>query len=254
MKSKRSIITITLLTVAISVVAKPNIIAHRGFWKTYGSAQNSISSLIKADSIGAYAAEFDVWLTADDSLVVNHDAVFQNVDIEKSDYAKIRNIHLDNGEIIPALSEYLMEAQKHPRLNLILELKSLNSPEREHLAALKIANMLSEYDLLSRTTIISFSLNACNSFSKLLPKSEIYYLNGDLTPKEIKDLGFTGIDYSGDVLKAHPEWVQESHELGLKVNVWTIDDDESLKYFKGLGADYITTNEPIKALEIFNID
>ena len=33
--------------------AQTRVIAHRGFWKTQGSAQNSITSLLKADSIGS---------------------------------------------------------------------------------------------------------------------------------------------------------------------------------------------------------
>lgn len=40
--------------------AQTRVIAHRGFWKTQGSAQNSITSLLKADSIGCYGSEFDV--------------------------------------------------------------------------------------------------------------------------------------------------------------------------------------------------
>lgn len=40
--------------------AKPKVIAHRGYWNTEGASQNSIRSLVKADSIGCYASEFDV--------------------------------------------------------------------------------------------------------------------------------------------------------------------------------------------------
>ena len=45
--------------------AQPKIVAHRGYWDIEGSAQNSVSALIKADSIRCDACEFDVWLTAD---------------------------------------------------------------------------------------------------------------------------------------------------------------------------------------------
>ena len=40
--------------------AKTGIIAHRGYWKTEGSAQNSIASLTKAQQLGIYGSEFDV--------------------------------------------------------------------------------------------------------------------------------------------------------------------------------------------------
>lgn len=61
----------------------PKIVAHRGYWKTEGSAQNSIRSLVKADSIGVYGSEFDVWLSADDKLIVNHDGRIGDIVIEK---------------------------------------------------------------------------------------------------------------------------------------------------------------------------
>ena len=39
------------------------IVAHRGHWNAEGSAHNSIRSLVKADSVGADATEFDVHVT-----------------------------------------------------------------------------------------------------------------------------------------------------------------------------------------------
>ena len=98
--------------------------------------------------------------------------------------------------------------------------------------------------MLERTDIIAFSINACLAFKKLLPDTRIYYLNGDLPPKSIKKLGLAGIDYSMGVLRKHPQWVKEAHELGLEVNVWTVDSEEDMKYFIGLGVDYITTDYP----------
>ena len=39
------------------VFAQSGVIAHRGFWKTDGSAQNSIAALLKADSVGCYGQQ-----------------------------------------------------------------------------------------------------------------------------------------------------------------------------------------------------
>ena len=59
--------------------AKPQtkVIAHRGFWETENSAQNSIASLKKAGAIKCYGSEFDIQMTADGVLVVFHDAKVQ---------------------------------------------------------------------------------------------------------------------------------------------------------------------------------
>ena len=43
--------------------AQPKVIAHRGYWTAPNSAQNSLASFSKADSVGAFGSEMDVWLS-----------------------------------------------------------------------------------------------------------------------------------------------------------------------------------------------
>ena len=45
-------------------------IAHRGYHKD-GAAQNSVAALAKAQELGIYGSEFDVWITADGKVVIN---------------------------------------------------------------------------------------------------------------------------------------------------------------------------------------
>lgn len=242
---KRSlIITLLMAFVAIaSVQAQVKVVAHRGYWKTDGSAQNSLTSLTKADAIGCFGSEFDVWLTADDNLVVDHDRTFKGVNMEESDLKTIRTITLDNGEQLPTLDEYLQRG-KELNTRLVLEMKPLGDLNREDLAVNKIIQALLKYKVLDRTDIISFSLNACIEFRKALPDTKVYYLDGDLAPAKIKALGLAGVDYSMAAMRQHPEWTEECHKLGLEVNVWTVDKEEDLRYFIGQGVDIITTNEP----------
>ena len=40
-------------------------------------------------------------------------------------------------------------------------------------------------------------------------------------------------------------YFDEAKKLGLTVNVWTVDDEENMKWLIDKGADYITTNEPV---------
>jgi len=235
-----------LLTGSAAVAAQPKVISHRGYWTAPNSAQNSLASFTKADSVGVFGSEIDVWLTADDKLIVNHDRVYKGTDInmEKSTLKEITSIVLPNGENIPTLDAYLRLVATKPNTRLILEMKSLSDYNREDLAAKKIVKQLKKYGVLDQTEIIAFSINACMAFKKLIPDTKIYYLNGDLAPKSIKKLGLAGIDYSMKVLRKNPEWVKQAHDLGLEVNVWTVDSEEDMKYFIGLGVDYITTDYP----------
>lgn len=250
MKIIRALFLVLLAMMTILASAKTKIIAHRGYWKTEGSAQNSIASLTKADSLGVYGSEMDVWLTKDNKLIVNHDAIFKGCDIEKSTRKKVVSIILSNGEHIPTLQQYLNVVRNKPKTRLILEMKVLNSKDREKFSVKKIAKLLKKFDVAKQTDLISFSLDACKEFKKQVPDAKIFYLNGDLTPSQIVNLGFAGIDYSSAILTLHPEWIKEAHDFGLEVNVWTIDDPKEMMHFISLGVDYITTNEPVQLIKL----
>lgn len=241
----KTLLSAAAVLMATAALAQPKVIAHRGYWKTEGSAQNSITALHKADEIAAFGSEFDVWLTADNELVVNHDRVFVGTDIhmEQDKFDRIRTIRLSNKEVIPSLDEYL-KAGQYVETRLVLEMKPLRDVSREKIAVKKIVKALRQYHLTDNTDFISFSLNACHLFHEKLPDVDVYYLNGDLTPQEIHDFGFAGMDYSMGTYRKHPEWVKECHDLGLKVNVWTVNTEEDMRYFIDLGVDMITTNEP----------
>ena len=85
MKLKKLIITFFLLPAAFGYAQTQStqIIAHRGFWKTNGSAQNSIAALMKADSVGCYGSEFDVWLTDEFHLLLKGQTGSFSVEIWK---------------------------------------------------------------------------------------------------------------------------------------------------------------------------
>lgn len=120
-----------------AVAAQPKVIAHRGYWTAPESAQNSIASFTKADAIGVFGSEIDVWLTADDKLIVNHDRIYKGTDVnmEKATAKEITAIVLPNGENIPTFDAYLKLVASKPNTRLILEMKSLSDYNREDLAA-----------------------------------------------------------------------------------------------------------------------
>ena len=233
------------LLVGLTAVAQPKIVAHRGYWRTDGSAQNSITSLQKAAAVGCYGSEFDVWLTADGVPVVFHDATIDGILIEDTTFATLMNHRLQNGEFIPTLQQYLTEGSKIEGCQLILEIK----PHRNEVRDKRIADMCVELvrtlGLEKKTEYISFSKVVCQRLHEITPDSKVAYLNGELSPAQIKEMGLTGIDYNEKVFVKHPEWLQEAKQLGVEVNVWTVDGEENLRHHANLqGVDLITTNDP----------
>lgn len=242
---KKIFILMAALLVGLTAVAQPKIVAHRGYWRTDGSAQNSITSLQKAAAVGCYGSEFDVWLTADGVPVVFHDATIDGIRIEDTTFATLMNHRLQNGEFIPTLQQYLTEGSRIEGCQLILEIK----PHRNEVRDKRIADMCVELvrtlGLEKKTEYISFSKVVCQRLHEITPDSKVAYLNGELAPAQIKEMGLTGIDYYEKVFVKHPEWLQEAKQLGVEVNVWTVDGEENLRHHVNLeGVDLITTNDP----------
>ncbi|MDR1525382.1 MAG: glycerophosphodiester phosphodiesterase [Tannerella sp.] len=244
---------ITLLIVAFALPSLaqdvPKVIAHRGYWQTYGSAQNSIRSFERAAGIGVYGSEFDVHMTADSILVLFHDNIIQGVNIQASPYSHIKDMKLPNGECIPALREFLEAASRiSPDIKLIFELKPHATPELNREAARRSVEMIREKKLVYRTEFITFNLDAGKEFIRLAPEIPVYYLNGDWSPGQLKKWGFAGLDYHYDVMRKNPKWFREAKTLGLGINVWTINDPAIIKEMADCGADFITTDVPADAL------
>ena len=230
--------------------AQPKVIAHRGYWDTPGSAQNSLRALAKADSVGCFASEFVVWMTSDGVLVVNHDADINGVHIETSPAKKVLAEKLSNGENVPTLDSYLQLAAKQPS-RIVLELKTHDSRKHERKAIKDIVAMVKKYGLEDKTDYITFSKYGFQDLIKYTPKgTAVYYLSGDYIPWQVKEMGGAGIDYSLKAMKKHPEWVKMSHDLGMEVNVWTVNEPEDMQWCIDHGVDYITTNAPELLQEI----
>ena len=247
---KRTLISaIALLACIVGMQAQTQVIAHRGFWKTEGSAQNSITALEKAAEEKLYGSEFDVQVTLDGKLIVNHDAKFQGFVIAETPYKQLKKIRLNNGEKLPNLKKYLKKGKKLD-IQLILEIKSHKSKEVEDKMVADIVKMVKKMGLEKQVEYIAFSLNVCEQLAKLTPESEIAYLNGDITPAELKKKGINGIDYHYNVIEKHPEWIKEAHDLGMKVNVWTVNKEDMMKKLIDRKVDYITTDQPLETKKL----
>lgn len=220
-------------------------IAHRGEWRSEGSAQNSRTSLQRALDLNIFGSEIDIWLTKDGHIMVNHDAKYQGVSLQDTTFAACKKLSLSNGERMPELKHLLkiLKKSKSPT-RLIVEVKPHRDPQRSRDCAAAAVKAIRKQKLEARVMYISFSIEACQTIHALAPDAEVAYLEGDRAPEELHRMGLTGIDYHISKFKAHPEWVEEAQRLGMNVNVWTVDNPDDIRAMKALGVDYITTNEP----------
>lgn len=228
-----------------------HVIAHRGAWKVEGLPQNSIASLHRAIELGCAGTEFDVHLTKDDVLVVNHDKDFYDIDIATATYAELLAKKHPNGEAIPTAEAYLREGMKQKKTKLIYELKS-SEPGKErtlHSADLAV-QLVKSLGAEERVEYIAFDYDACKRIIELDPDAKVYYLNGDVTPAQAKKDGLTGLDYHFSVFKKNPTWIKEAHDLGLAINAWTVNTEDEMRNLLHQRVAFITTDEPALLLDV----
>ena len=227
----------------ITPLKAPEIIAHRGFHKN-GAPENSIAALANAQELKVYGSEVDVWLTTDGVLVCNHDGVLSGMKLQECTYDQVKNLTLTNGEKLPTFEATLEQLAKSQDTKLILEFKGHSSPQRNYDAVDTALAMIDEAGLGHMIEYITTEYDLCKYIVAAKPEAMIGYLGGDRDPATLYADGIMCIDYSYGNLNSHPEWITKAHELGMKVNVWTINSDNDMMIWLGKGVDYITTDNP----------
>ncbi|SOE23041.1 glycerophosphoryl diester phosphodiesterase [Spirosomataceae bacterium TFI 002] len=230
------------------------VVAHRGAWKTQNHPENSIAALREAINLKCTGSEFDVWMTADDSLVVNHDHDFQGMEVEKSTYQELLSKKLANGEKLPTAREYLIAGmQNNNATRLVFEIKpSQISKERGRILAEKAFKLVQELNAEKYVVYISFDIGIMERLLELNPKANCQYLKGELSPAQLKSKGIQGLDYYFKTIQNKPDWVTEAKNEGIALNAWTVNEESDIEWFLDRKFEFITTNEPELVLELFS--
>jgi glycerophosphoryl diester phosphodiesterase len=250
---KKLAIALVVIGLSSFVMKKPSnpVIAHRGAFKKNQFPENSIAALKEAIRLGCYGSEFDVHMTADDSLIINHDPHYNKLEVEKTPYAELVKTPLSNGEKLPTLREYIQAGNYQKKTKLILEIKpSSGGAERARKIVANVVRMVKELKAEKNTIYISFDYDMLLEILKLDSKANTQYLKGDKSPSEVKKDGIRGIDYNFMVFKNNPSWIEEAKKHKLALNAWTVNKKEDCEWLLANGFDFITTNEPEMLLEL----
>ena len=231
---------------------KNSVIAHRGAFKKNNLPENSIASLKEAIRLKCYGSEFDVHMTKDSVIVVNHDAEFKGLVISNSTYAELQQHLHTNGEQIPTLESYLKEGMTQKGTKLILEIKIAKTPEATIALTDATVKLVKKLKADAWVEYISFSYDAILRVIQLNPKAKtafLAYLTQDVPVEKLKEDGITQADYFYTIYK-EGDWFNRAHKLGLTINAWTVNKEEDLKWLIAEKADFITTNEPELLFEL----
>ena len=235
-------------------VVPAGIVAHRGYWQTDGSAQNSLTALRKAQALGVYSSETDSWLTADNHIVQNHDGKIGGTVLRNVPYRDVKRLRLPNGEPVPQLADMLRCVVESASPTILrIEIKEHDTPERTLQCASRVAEEVRRCGAEHKVEFTSFSLDACRRLRQLFPEATVYYLKGGMQPADVKKLGVNGLNYHIKEIRDNPQWVGEAHKLGMKMCVWTADNIHDMVEMCLRGVDLMSSNKPELAMQVRSV-
>jgi glycerophosphoryl diester phosphodiesterase len=219
------------------------VIAHRGASATH--PENTIEAFHAAADQGARGVELDVRRTADDVLVVFHDAHLTTGELIRETQSG------DLPESVPTLADALDACAD---LWLNIEIKNMPSDpdyDSEHGLSVAVAALISAFDASERVLVSSFdiaSVDRIRTIDPSIPLGWVMWAQADPVSL-IQRASAHGLDaiHPHDLL-VDAGFVTRAHEAGLDVHVWTIDDPNRMRELAGLGVDGIITNHPAAAV------
>ena len=220
-------------------------VAHRGAGKVW--VENSLPAFQNAAKCSYWGIETDIHCTKDGKFILIHDdnterVTGQSYVVEETDFETLRNLHLlglEGDEArLPTLEEYI-DACKSGDKYAVLELKN-RMPTQE---IEKILCELEMLDYLHHTVIISFSIDNIRDVSTLRPGLPTQFLISRTNATEKVSLAESiPVDIDIDRRVITPALIDTMHNLNVKVNAWTVNEEEEALRLIDMGIDYITTD------------
>ena len=139
--------------------------------------------------------------------------------------------------IMPTLQEYIRICKKYGKA-AVLELKNRFLPDDIQ----TIVEIIRKEGWLDHTVFISFVLDNMICLRGLLPDQPLQYLVKTLTQARLEMLARYRLDLDIEHVNLTAEQVNQIHTLGLKINVWTVDDPQVAENLIRMGVDFITSN------------
>jgi len=228
----------------------PMIMAHRGF--SAAAPENTLPAFQKCIDEDFSAAELDVQMLADGTIIVLHDdnlgrTTGLNKNVWEVTYDEIKD--LDNGRFfneefagtrIPTLDEVIkLAGSGKDKLFLNIEIKRNGHDEG---ITQKVVDIIVENDYLSNCDITSQDYHTLE---------EVREINQSVLTAYTSAIGIGNIETldAADIISiqetfATYENIERIHNAGKHVFVWTVNEEDTMEKLIGLNVDAILTNDP----------
>ena len=243
------------------------IIAHRGANRK--APQNTLPAFRQAIADGADGFETDVHLTRDGIPVICHN---YTIDKTSDGTGEISSYTLDElkqfdfgayfsedfrGTPLPTLDEFLELVAPSDAEIINIELKCPKGRMFELVS--KTIQSVRRFGVLDRVIVSSFSPAILKMVKDVEPRCRTGFLHPTQSPSICRVvfvnpymiLKSTGADFVHPVSFTVTRFsVSLAHKMGRKVNVWTVNDEPTVRFLLSCGVDGIITDMPDKVRAI----
>jgi glycerophosphoryl diester phosphodiesterase len=247
--------------------SSPLVVAHRG--ASVEHPENTLPAFEGALEAGADVVETDIRLTADGVPVVMHDAHVDRVTdgsglVSSMTISEIKRLDASGGRgprvEIPTLGEVLELVSGRAGINL--EIKNLpgepgfDSPREACVEA--SLRELERTAFSGRVLVSSFNWLTIERSRELAPDVQTGFLTiAGIAPEAslvyARQAGHTYVlPHVAALLEAGRTFVDESHEGGVLVGTWTVDDPDVARTLFAWGVDAVATNDPRTIIGVRN--
>ncbi len=218
---------------------------HRG--APLKAPENTLKSFEYAIDIGVDLAELDVMQTADGYIVcMHHWDVSRTTNgegmVEELTLREIKALDAGSGQQVPMLSEVLDLVRGKIGINVDIKVPDIEK---------QVLDLILEKKMLESSIVSSFIHSSLSAIKDLNPA----IFTGLLIEHEVEDFIDYVQQFSADAF--HPnqsiltkEMVEGCHAAGLKVHVWTVNDESDMTMFLDWGVDGIITDMPVVCVRV----
>lgn len=231
--------------------------AHRG--ASAYAPENTLEAFELAAKMGADGIELDIHRSKDGVIVVSHDGTIGRCakdgsgEISQQTYAELSRYNYNNGMedkyphcSLPTLDD-VYKLLKSTDLTINVEIKHGGIDFIRSINECTLAHGMAD-----RVVYSSFDHKALCDMKSVNADTFCAPLHGTGIEEPwnyAKTLGSQAIHPIIWDVYSSPDYVKKAHEAGIRVHVWTVDDEENIKRLIDLGVDAIITNKPDIALK-----
>lgn len=226
--------------------------AHRGLSKYY--PENSLKAFRKAAEELFYGIELDLRRTSDNKWVVSHDDTLSSMTnssarISTSTFQSVTNTTITKGNGIEftygqekiASFEEAIQVAREQDVYVQAEIKSSGTNGLS-----EVLDIVNKYNMINKVLFISFNFTQLEEIRKLEERAMLLHVSNSFSETLVNNasnLGRCGLSIKYTSVASNLEdALSKSHNKGVPIGCWTVNDLCKADELADLGFDFVTTD------------